>query len=67
MGALRSLLSQANPSPTTALAQRLHDAGWLIAPGHLFHADHRPGTLMRINFASSQDARFWRAFDRARG
>jgi DNA-binding transcriptional MocR family regulator len=52
---------------TEALAQRLHDAGWLIAPGHLFHADHRPGTLMRINFAASQDARFWRAFDRARG
>jgi DNA-binding transcriptional MocR family regulator len=39
---------------------------WLIAPGALFHAIHRPTTLMRINFATSQDARFWRALDRAR-
>ena len=39
---------------------------WLIAPGALFHAAHRPTTLMRINFATSQDARFWRALDRAR-
>jgi hypothetical protein len=26
----------------------------------------RASTLMRINFASAQDARFWRAFERAR-
>lgn len=51
---------------TEALAQRLHDEGWLTAPGHLFHATRRPGTLMRINFASSQDARFWRALSRLR-
>ena len=33
------------------------DQGWLIAPGALFHAAHRPTTLMRINFATTQDAR----------
>ena len=51
---------------TEALAQLMHDDGWLLAPGHLFHATRRPGTLMRINFASTQDARFWRAFDAAK-
>jgi DNA-binding transcriptional MocR family regulator len=39
---------------------------WLIAPGALFHATHQPTTLMRINFATTQDPRFWRALDRAR-
>ena len=39
---------------------------WLLAPGALFHASHRPTTLMRINFATSQDPKFWRALDRAR-
>ena len=51
---------------TEQLAQVLLDDGWLIAPGALFHATHRPTTLMRINFATTQDARFWRALDRAR-
>jgi DNA-binding transcriptional MocR family regulator len=51
---------------TEPLAQGLLDQGWLLAPGHLFHATRRPSTLMRINFATSQDARFWRAFDDAR-
>jgi len=50
---------------TERLAQLMLDE-WLIAPGALFHATHRPTTLMRINFATSQDARFWRALDRAR-
>jgi DNA-binding transcriptional MocR family regulator len=50
---------------TERLAQVLLD-DWLIAPGALFHATHRPTTLMRINFATSQDARFWRALDAAR-
>ena len=50
---------------TERLAQRMLDE-WFIAPGALFHATHRPTTLMRINFATSQDARFWRALDRAR-
>jgi len=48
------------------MAQLMHDEGWLLAPGHLFHATRRTGTLMRINFATSQDARFWRDFDRLR-
>jgi DNA-binding transcriptional MocR family regulator len=44
---------------TEALAQRLLDEGWLIAPGGLFHATPRPTTLMRINFATTQEPRFW--------
>ncbi len=45
---------------TARLVQPLLDDGWLIAPGTLFHAAPRPSTLMRINFATAQDARFWR-------
>jgi DNA-binding transcriptional MocR family regulator len=51
---------------TERLAQVMLDDGWLIAPGALFHATHRPTTLMRINFATTQEARFWRAMARAR-
>ena len=40
--------------------------GWLLAPGALFHASHRATTLMRINFATTQEARFWRALVAAR-
>ncbi len=47
---------------TDRLADRMLDDGWLLAPGSLFHATRRPGTLMRINFATTQDARFWAAF-----
>jgi DNA-binding transcriptional MocR family regulator len=47
------------------LAEALLDE-WFTAPGALFHAEHRPSTLMRINFATSQDPRFWRAVERAR-
>ena len=50
---------------TEALAQLLLDEGWLIAPGRLFHAQPRPTTLMRINFATTQDATFWRALRQA--
>ena len=39
---------------------------WLLAPGALFHATPRPSTLMRINFATTQEPRFWRALERAR-
>jgi DNA-binding transcriptional MocR family regulator len=42
------------------------DDGWLLAPGALFHATPRATSLMRINFAATQDARFWRALDKAR-
>jgi DNA-binding transcriptional MocR family regulator len=50
---------------TERLARDMVD-DWLLAPGALFHATHRPTTLMRINFATTQDAQFWCALDRAR-
>ena len=50
---------------TERLARAMLDH-WLLAPGALFHASHRPTTLMRINFATTQEARFWRALERAR-
>lgn len=51
---------------TDRLAGRLAADGWLVAPGSLFHAAAHPGTLMRVNFASAQEPRFWQAFARAR-
>ncbi len=51
---------------TERLAQVLLDDGWLLAPGTLFHATPRATTLMRINFASTQDPRFWQALAAAR-
>jgi len=45
---------------TERLAHAMID-DWLLAPGSLFHARPRPTSLMRINFATSQDARFWKA------
>jgi DNA-binding transcriptional MocR family regulator len=47
---------------TDALAQRMLDEGYLLAPGALFHAERRPSTLMRINFATTQDAAFWKKY-----
>ncbi len=47
---------------TDLLAQRMLDVGYLLAPGSLFHASRAPGTLMRINFCTTQDATFWRVF-----
>ncbi len=44
---------------TEAAAQVLLDEGWLTAPGTLFHATPRPTSLMRVNFATAQDPRFW--------
>ncbi|RYF42977.1 MAG: PLP-dependent aminotransferase family protein [Comamonadaceae bacterium] len=52
---------------TDALAQRMLDEGYLLAPGSLFHAVRKPSTLMRINFATTQDAAFWKTFVRVRG
>jgi len=49
---------------TDVLAQRLLDDGYMIAPGALFHAGRQPSTLMRINFATTQDAAFWQAYRR---
>ena len=51
---------------TDALSQRMLDEGYLLAPGALFHAERKPSTLMRINFATTQDATFWRDFERVR-
>jgi DNA-binding transcriptional MocR family regulator len=42
------------------------DQGYLLAPGSLFHARREPSTLMRINFATTQEAQFWEDFQRAR-
>ena len=47
---------------TEALATRMAADGWLLAPGRLFLATPRASTLMRVNFASAQEARFWQAF-----
>jgi DNA-binding transcriptional MocR family regulator len=51
---------------TDALAQRMLDEGYLLAPGALFHASRQPSTLMRINFSTTQDATFWSVFERIR-
>ena len=51
---------------TDTLAQRLLDEDYLIAPGSLFYARRPPTTFMRINFATSQDAAFWKTFTRLR-
>ncbi|MDB5872277.1 MAG: GntR family transcriptional regulator [Ramlibacter sp.] len=47
---------------TDALAQRMLDEGYLLAPGGLFHAERKPSTLMRINFATTQEAAFWKKY-----
>jgi DNA-binding transcriptional MocR family regulator len=47
---------------TEPLAQRMLDEGILLAPGALFHAERQPSTLMRINFATTQEAGFWKKF-----
>ena len=51
---------------TELLAQRMLDEGYLLAPGALCHAARQPSTLMRINFATTQDAIFWKVFARLR-
>jgi DNA-binding transcriptional MocR family regulator len=48
---------------TDRLALLMHEHGWLVAPGSLFHAVRHASPLMRINFASTLDARFWRLFE----
>ena len=51
---------------TERLSRAMLEAGWLLAPGALFHATRRPSTLMRINFATTQETRFWRELTRTR-
>ena len=52
---------------TEVLTQRLLDEGYMIAPGAMFHASRASSTCMRINFATTQDAAFWRVFERVVG
>ena len=51
---------------TELLAQRMLDEGYLLAPGALFHAARAPCSLMRINFATTQETAFWVQFARLR-
>ena len=51
---------------TERLAHAMLDDGWFLAPGTLFFATPRPTPLMRINFATTQDPRFWQAVAAAR-
>jgi DNA-binding transcriptional MocR family regulator len=51
---------------TDALAQRMLDEGYLLAPGSLFHAQRQASSLMRINFATTQNKAFWEVFERVR-
>jgi hypothetical protein len=37
-----------------------------LAPGALFHAGREPSSLMRINFATTQNTQFWEVFGRLR-
>ncbi len=49
---------------TDALSQRMLDEGYLLAPGALFHARRTPSSLMRINFATTQEPLFWNTLQR---
>ena len=51
---------------TDVLSQRMLDVGYLLAPGALFHAERQPSTLMRVNFATTQDVQFWGTLERLR-
>lgn len=51
---------------TERLAQALLDEGWLTAPGVLFSPTRQAGTLMRINFATAQEPRFWQRLEQSR-
>ena len=51
---------------TDSLSQRMLDHGYLLAPGALFHAERQPSTLMRINYATTQEPVFWKLFAKLR-
>ena len=51
---------------TEVLAQRMLDENYLLAPGSLFYASRQPSTLMRINYACTQDAAFWKIYRQVR-
>ena len=66
---IRTRLDQARAQRQARLGARLQlrrAAGYLLAPGALFHASRQPSTLMRINFATTQDAQFWKVFAKVR-
>lgn len=48
------------------LTQALLTEGWATAPEQLFSPSRRSGPHLRVNFASSQDARFWQAMEKVR-
>ena len=52
---IRLALYRAGEDPL--LAERAFD---------VFHAERQPSTLMRVNFATTQDAQFWATFERLR-
>ena len=62
--------SRTNSKPNRArerAARRLSNAAKIgMAPGALVHAERKPSTLMRINFATTQEAAFWKTFARVR-
>lgn len=49
-----------------ALAHQLAGAGIRLAPERLFNADRRSGPHIRVNFAASQEPRFWRLLSEVR-
>ena len=51
---------------TDALAPRRLNEVCLLAPDALFRASRQPRTLMRINFATTQAAEFWRVYPKMR-
>jgi DNA-binding transcriptional MocR family regulator len=51
---------------TDRLAEQMLDSGLLTAPGSLFHVTPRPTTLMRVNFATAAEPRFWATLQRLR-
>ena len=51
---------------TDALPLRMLDQGDRLARGSVFLAWRPPSTMMRINFATSQDAAFWKVFSKVR-
>ena len=51
---------------TERLAHAMLDEGWFLAPGSIFHATPGPTTLMRVNFSTTQDVRFWGAVSNMR-
>ena len=50
------------PSKSPLGAAQLVSSDCPAAYGALFHADRKPSTLMRINFATTQDAAFWKKY-----